>query len=245
MSDEEEFADSVRRNAAAMAGDPTIRELSDRWVRETYGYQYSYNFRWLGLPIIQLPQDILAMQQIIWQVRPDLIVETGVARGGSLVFYASMLELIGEDGHALGIDIDVRAHNRKALESHPMSKRIKIIDGSSIDPATVAKVREFARDRKRVLVALDSNHTHEHVLAELRSYAPLVTKGSYLVTFDTVVERLPDELSADRPWGKGNNPKTAVDQFLAENDRFVVDEAIEQRLAITMAPSGYLQCVKD
>lgn len=185
------------------------------------------------------------MQEIIWHVKPDLIIETGIAHGGSLIFYASMLELLGEEGKVLGIDIDIREHNRREIEKHPMFKRITMIEGSSVDERVIEKVREFVQGKKRVLVSLDSLHTHDHVLRELEAYSPLVTTGSYCVIFDTMVEDLPDESSANRPWGKGNNPKTAVWEFLKKNNRFVIDKEIENKLLITVAPDGYLKCVKD
>jgi len=207
-------------------------------------YKYSYNFSWMGRPIIQYPQDMIAMQEIIWQVKPDLIIETGIAHGGSLIFSASMLELIGGNGQVLGIDIDIRQHNRVEIEKHPMFKRITMIEGSSIDDAVAKQVYAFAKGKEKVLVCLDSMHTHDHVLKELQLYSPLVTKDSYLVVFDTIVEDMPDELFADRPWGKGNNPKTAVWEFLKTNDRFVIDKDIENKVLITVAPDGYLKCVK-
>ncbi len=207
--------------------------------------KYSYNFSWTGLPIIQYPQDIIAIQEIIWQVRPELIIETGIARGGSLVFHASMLELIGGEAEVLGVDIDIRAHNRRAIEAHPLAKRIKLLQGSSIDPQIVRQVHEAAQGKQRVLIILDSNHTHAHVLAEMQAYAPLVKKGSYLLVFDTIIEDLPEDAFLDRPWGPGNNPKTAVFEYLRTNDRFVIDTDIDAKLQISAAPSGYLKCVKD
>lgn len=211
-------------------------------MRESIDARYSYNFCWMGRPIIQYPQDMIAMQEILWRVRPDLIVETGVAHGGSLVYYASLCELMGH-GEVLGIDIDIRAHNREAIESHPMFKRISLLQGSSTDPAIVQQVSARAAG-KRVLVVLDSNHTHDHVLAELEAYAPLVSPGSYCVVFDTVVEDLPAGLYPDRPWDVGNNPKTAVREFLKRDDRFEVDRDIEAKIQITVAPDGYLRRVR-
>jgi len=189
-------------------------------------------------------KDMIAMQEIIWQVKPDLIVETGIAHGGSLIFSASMLELIGGDGQVLGIDIDIREHNRAEIEKHPMFRRITMIEGSSVDENTAARVFDFAKGKKNILVCLDSMHTHEHVLKELELYSPLVTKGSYLAVFDTVIEDMPDNFFPDRPWGKGNNPKTAVREFLKSSDRFVIDKDIENKLLITVAPEGYLRCVR-
>jgi len=226
-----------------MAADPAMQAATRDFFLRSCGYKYSYNFSWLGRPIIQYPQDLMAMQEIIWTVRPRLIVETGIAHGGSLVFYASMLELVGGESHVLGIDVEIRPHNRKALEQHPLFKRISLIEGSSTDEAVARQVRE--RCVHPVLVVLDSNHTHAHVLRELELYAPLVTRGSYLVVFDTVVEDMPAGCFPDRPWGPGNNPRTAVRAFLETTDRFVVDREIEDKLQLTVAPGGYLKCIKD
>jgi len=221
-----------------------LHTISKKWIADVSIYKYSYNFTWMGRPIIQFPQDILAMQEIIWQVKPDLIIETGIAHGGSLTFYASMLELLNGDGQVLGIDIDIREHNRVEMEKHPMFKRIAMIQGSSTDRSVAQRVYDFAKDKKRVLVALDSNHTHDHVLRELHLYSHLVTKGSYLVVFDTIIEDMP-EISSDRPWCKGNNPKTAVWEFLKTNDGFEIDKEIENKLLITVASGGYLKRIKD
>lgn len=184
------------------------------------------------------------MQEIIWQVKPDLIIETGIAHGGS-PFYASMLELLGGDWQVLGINIDIREHNRKAIEAHPMFRRISMIEGSSIDEEIAKQVYDFAKDRTQILVLLDSMHTHDHVLKELQLYSPLVTKDSYLVVFDTIIEDMPKDFFPDRPWGKGNNPKTAVWEFLKTNDHFEIDKEMENKLLITVAPDGYLKCIKQ
>lgn len=231
-------------DVARMAADHDLQRMANELFLRSCEYRYSYNFSWMGRPIIQYPQDMLAMQEIIWAVRPDLIVETGIAHGGSLVYYASMLELLGNGGLVLGIEIDIRPHNRQAILAHPMSRHIRMIEGSSIDPVVVEQVAEIARGRTRVLVTLDSNHTHEHVLRELELYSPLVTEGSYLVVFDTVVEHMPKSMFPDRPWGPGNNPKTAVHEFLRSNDRFVIDRCVENKLLLTVAPDGYLRCVR-
>lgn len=222
-----------------------IHSASNEWIASVSRLKYSYNFTWLGRPIIQFPQDMVAMQEIIWRVQPDLIIETGVARGGSLILYASLLELIGGTRQVLGIDIDIRKHNRLEIENHPLAHRISLLQGSSIDERLVSQVHQLTRGKERVLVVLDSNHTHEHVARELALYAPLVTKGSYLVVFDTVIEDLPEDFFPDRPWGKGNNPKTAVREFLKTTDRFVIDEEYNRKLVITAAPEGYLRCVRD
>ncbi len=221
--------------------------ISHNWIKKAFQNKYMYNFSWLGRPIIQIPIDIMAMQEIIFEVKPDLIIETGIAHGGSLIFYASMLELVaacgGPQSEVLGIDIDIRAHNRKAIEEHPMFKRITMIEGSSISPEIITQVHEKAKDKKRIMVLLDSNHTHDHVLAELNTYAPLTSMGSYCVVFDTIVEDLPVELFPDRPWGPGNNPKTAVREYLKNHPEFEIDKNIEQKLLITVAPDGYLKRV--
>lgn len=219
--------------------------LSLVWLEKSVRRQYSYTFTWLGRRIIQYPQDIVAIQEIIWSVKPDLIVETGIAHGGSLILSASVLELLGGEGHVLGIDIDIREHARVGVGEHRLARRITMLEGSSVAPAIVDQVRQFAEGRERVLVILDSNHTHEHVLHELDAYSPMVRAGSYVIVLDTVIEDLPADLYPDRPWGHGNNPKTAVREFLRGNERFEVDRELESRLLITTAPEGYLRCVKD
>ncbi|MCD5992983.1 cephalosporin hydroxylase family protein [Pseudomonas sp. CDFA 602] len=239
MNPHEQFREEVKQNIEALEQDKPLQTASLDWVGETAKHKYTYNFSWMGRPIIQFPQDMVAMQEIIWALRPDVIIETGIAHGGSLVFYASILQLIGH-GTVLGIDIDIRQHNREAIEAHPMSHRIEMIQGSSIDPTIVSQVTERVAGKK-VLVVLDSNHTHEHVLQELRAYAPLTSIGSYCVVMDTVVEDMPEDAFPDRPWGKGDNPKTAVWAYLKETQDFEIDSAIHSKLLITVAPDGYLR----
>ena len=222
---------------------PLLEAASD-FMKASTKARYSYNFSWLGRPIIQYPQDILAMQEIIWRVQPDLIIETGIAHGGSLVFYASMLALLGSKAEVVGVDVDIRAHNRRAIESHPLSNRIRLLQGSSIDPQVIERIRDLAKAHHTVLVVLDSNHTYEHVAAELRLYAPLVSIGSYCVVFDTIIETVPSDTYPDRPWGVGNNPMTAVKEFLEANTNFAADTEIDRKLLISVAPSGYLQRVR-
>jgi cephalosporin hydroxylase len=251
-----EFNRAAQKNIAGLKADTCLRRDSIEWLSRTLSHNYSYNYSWLGRPIIQYPQDMVAIQELIWKVRPDLVIETGIAHGGSLILSASMLALLDycdavESGQlldpktprrrVLGIDIDIRDHNREAIEAHPMAHRIDMLQGSSIAPETVAEVHDHAKGYQRVLVILDSNHTHEHVLAELEAYAPLVSQGSYCVVFDTVIEDLPAGLYSDRPWDVGDNPKTAVREFLSRNSDFLVDEDIEARLLITVAPGGYLR----
>lgn len=245
MNKTEEFQEHNQQTISDMAIDKKLLSITEQWFKASSKHEYSYHFSWMGRPIIQFPQDIIAMQEIIWQVKPDLIIETGIAHGGSLIFHASMLELLGGEGQVLGIDIDIRSHNRIEIEKHPMVKRIRMIEGSSIDERVMDQVRQMAYGKQRVLVCLDSNHTHEHVLRELDLYSPLVTQGSYLVVFDTIIEDMPPGFFPDRPWDKGNNPKTAVGEFLKTTDRFVIDEDIPNKLLITVAPDGYLKCVKD
>lgn len=245
MTTQDAFINRNKKFVQAMGNEKSLNEITKQWLIATSRFEYSYHFTWLGRPIIQFPQDIIAMQEIIWQVKPDLVIETGIAHGGSLIFSASMLELLGGDGQVLGIDIDIREHNRVEIEKHPMYKRIAMIEGSSIDDKIAGKVYDFAKGRKRVMVFLDSMHTHDHVLRELQLYSPLVTKGSCLVVFDTVIEDMPEDFFPDRPWCKGNNPKTAVWEFLKKNNRFEIDKSIENRLLITVAPDGYLRCIKE
>lgn len=244
----DEFQNEVTRNIESLGKDKDVQGLSRIWSRETNRNSYTYNFSWLGRPIIQYPQDIVAMQEIIWQVQPDLIIETGIAHGGSLIFYASMLELNAacggsKDAEVLGIDIEIRSHNRIAIEEHPMFRRISMIEGSSIASDVIAQVKEKVRGKERVLICLDSNHTHQHVLSELEAYAPLTTIGSYCVVFDTLIEDMPADLFPNRPWGPGNNPKTAVREYLKTHPEFVIDKRIEYKLLITVAPGGYLKRV--
>lgn len=240
------------------ARDVQFREQSQDWLERSMRGKYTYNFDWLGRPIIQYPQDVFAIQELIWRVRPDLLIETGIAHGGSLVLSASMLALLDmcdaiEVGGAfdprrsrrkvVGVDIDIRSHNREAIEAHPMASRIRMIEGLSIARDVVEKVCEEATGCRRVMVCLDSLHTHDHVLAELEAYAPLVSVGSYCVVFDTFVDDVPADVFTDRPWGPGNNPRTAVRQYLSSHHEFEVDESIEIKLQITGSPGGYLKRV--
>jgi cephalosporin hydroxylase len=245
MNPIEEFKEEVLRNIAGLAGDKDVQALSRIWIREIARHRYAYNFTWLGRPVIQFPQDMMAIQELIWSIKPDVVIETGVAHGGSILFSASMLELVGGEGYVIGIDIDIRKHNRTEIEAHPLSRRVRLIEGSSVDDAVVSQVREMVGEGKKVLVILDSNHTHEHVLRELELFSPFVGEGSYLVVYDTLIEDMPLDLVGDRPWGPGNNPKTAVWEFLETNKRFKIDKDLEAKLSITVAPDGYLVCIAD
>lgn len=242
-----------------VAQDEKIHEETKHYFNRLCEYKYSYHFDWFGRPIIQFPQDIVAMQELIWSIKPDLIIETGIAHGGSLIFSASMLAMLdmteaiesgattispGESKRkVLGIDIDIRKHNREAIEAHPMASRIQMIQGSSIAPEVIDQVKQVASGYDRILVCLDSNHTHEHVLAELEAYAPLTSVGSYCVVFDTVVEDMPKEMFPDRPWGPGDNPKTAAWKYLETHKEFEIDKDIQHKLLLTVAPDGYLKRV--
>jgi cephalosporin hydroxylase len=226
--------------------DTQFQAQSREWLEQSMRRQYVYNFSWLGRPIIQNPIDMMAMQELMWTVQPDLVIETGIAHGGSLIFSASMLELIAacggkSDALVLGIDIDIREHNKQAILQHPMSKRIQMLQGSSVAPDIVEQVRAIASTRQRVMIFLDSNHTHEHVLAELQAYAPLVSKDSYCVVFDTFVEDVPADVFEDRPWQPGNSPKTAVYSYLQNHPEFEIDRGMQHKLQITVAPDGFLK----
>lgn len=240
----EEFEFEVEKNLYEIQKNEEIKKKSKEWLIESHYAKYDYNFTWMGRPVIQMPQDLIAMQEIIWKLRPDLIIETGIAHGGSLVFYASILNLCNQHGKVLGIDIDIREHNRKEIINHPMYDYIDMIEGSSTDTEIIEKVYKYSENFTNILVVLDSNHTHEHVLSELNAYSPLVKTGGYLVVFDTLIEDMPKGTFNNRPWDVGNNPKTAVYDFLEKNDRFVIDYNMNTKLLLSVAPDGYLLCVK-
>lgn len=267
MTPYEKFQEDCQQEVSLQAQNKTLTDLTAAWLHQSIASKYSYHFDFMGRPIIQYPQDMVAIQEIIWRVKPDLIIETGVAHGGSLIMSAAMLILL-EYAEALesraildptlpsrkviGIDIDIRPHNREFIEKHPLSNRIELIQGSSIDHEIIKNIKEKAIKSKKVMVFLDSNHTHDHVLAELEAYAPLVSKGSYCVVFDSVIEDIPDHLMMDRPWGKGNSPKSAIFSYLSflkndertaiDGDRLSlsIDQNIDNKLLISVAPQGYL-----
>ncbi len=243
MNQVEAYKEECKKRIELQGKNEKLLKVSSNFTEETIRSGYSYNFTWMGRPIIQYPQDMIAMQEIIWEVKPDLIIETGIAHGGSIIYYASILELIGK-GEVLGIDIDIREHNKIEIERHPMSKRISMIQGSSISESIIEQVKTFAEGKKTVMVCLDSNHTHAHVLKELELYAPFVSVGSYLVAFDTIVEDLPADLYNDRPWSVGDNPKTAVHEFLKANDGFIINKEIDNKLLVSVAPDGYMKRIK-
>jgi len=262
------FEEESERRMQSYENDELLRKSAANFMKEMVRVHYAYNFNWLGRPVIQIPQDLYAMQEIIWEVKPDLIIETGIAHGGSIIMSASMLALIDyceavKRGRAidprnskrrvLGIDIEIRPHNREAIQAHPMAHLIEMIEGSSIDSVVVDKVKAISKNYKKILACFDSNHTHEHVLAELEAYAPLISAGSYCIVWDTGIEDFPDAAGSDRPWKKGNNPKTAVWEYLRRLDskkyiaadgaplNLEIDKIIGKKLLITAAPDGFLR----
>ena len=259
MTEYQDFKNECREEIENQGRDSALNASASEFFRRANAKKYSYHFEWQGRPIIQYPQDIVAMQELIWKIKPDLIIETGIAHGGSLIFSASMLALLDycdaiENGtslnpattkrRVLGIDIEIRSHNRVAIEAHPLANQIKMIQGSAIDPKIIDQVHAEAAGYQCVLVCLDSNHTHAHVLAELEAYAPLVTPSSYCVVFDTSIEDMPADMFPNRPWGPGNNPKTAVFQYLKTHKEFEIDKQIDHKLLISVAPDGFLKRVR-
>jgi len=254
MKNIDNFDQERKKNIEGMTNDVSLSSSGLDFLCRTAKYNYCYNFDWMSRPIIQYPQDIVAFQEIVWKVKPDLIIEMGIARGGSLIFSASLLAMLDlcEHGNAelhprkdkprrvLGVDIDIRSHNLDALKAHPLYPRLSLIEGSSIDKNVIQKVKEVARDYNNILVCLDSNHTYDHVIAELEAYASLTSPGSYCIVFDTVIEDMPSEMNDNRQWGVGNSPKTAVKEFINKNSEFKIDKSIQDKILITAAPDGYL-----
>lgn len=235
--------------------DNLFKELSHKWLNHSWKNKYTYHFSWLGRPIIQMPQDILALQEIIWKVKPDLIIETGIAHGGSVCLSASLLALLEIDDlkknpksklnrKVIGIDIDIRKHNREKIEKHFLADKIEMIEASSVDIKTFKKVEKISKNYSKILVILDSNHTEEHVLQELKLYGSLVSKNSYCIVFDTIISEMASDFSNNRPWNRRNSPKTAINKFLKKEDKFIVDKSIDNKLLISMAPGGFLKKVK-
>jgi cephalosporin hydroxylase len=243
MFDRVEFDRQNLTRAAEMSRDDSLRKRALDLVIESDKYGYGYQWTWLGLPIIQLPQDIVATQEIIWKSKPDVIIETGIAWGGSVALYASLLQLIGK-GKVVAVDLNLMDHVSDQIMSYPFSDRIHLYKGSSTDPQVVSKIQAHIEPGQSVMVLLDSNHTHQHVLEELRIYAPLVTKGQYVVVSDTVVEDIPAQTHRTRPWGPGDNPKTALHAYLKETKRFEIDQEINRKLLLTYTPDGYARCVE-
>ncbi len=244
MDQIEEFKKERKHAIEQMSGDEDLKKKSLDWIVHADKYKYTYNFNWLGRPIIKFPNDIVLMQELIWDVKPDLIIETGIAHGGSIIFSASMLELIGGGGEVAAVDIDIRKYNRIEIEKHPMYKRITMFEGDCLSDEILSKIRKKAKNKKRVMVFLDSNHTHDHVLKELELYSSFVTVGSYLVLPDTIIEYFPRGYYSNRPWDVGNNPMSALKVFLSKNDNFVIDHEKANKLMITEAIDGYLKRIK-
>jgi len=233
----------LRKEIIDLSHNLSMDDIVDLFNLKALKEEYTYNFKWMGRPIIQYPQDMIAMQELIWEVKPDLIIEAGIAHGGSLIYYASILELIGEGGHILGIDIDIRQHNKVEIEKHSMFKNITMLEGSSINSEIIEKVKSFASKYINIMVLLDSNHTDQHVYDELKAYAELVTPNNYLVVFDTIIENMPKGFY-DRSWDVGNNAMTGMKRFLEENKLFEIQTQIDEKIRLTCNPSGYLKRIK-
>jgi len=244
--DRKEFAETTTAQAIALGGDRSVFDQSTDLITQLDRYDYSYLWTWMGVPIIQMPADIMATQEVIWKTQPDIIIEVGVARGGSVLMMASMLKLIGK-GRVIGVDIDIRPHNRESIESNPVSDRITLIEGGSVDPEILDRVKAEIPDGASVMVVLDSDHSYDHVLKECRAYGPLVTMGQYLIVADTLLGFLSEDQTPKKrshTWLKGNEPLAAAQQYLSESERFEVDEALNGKLVLSSSPQGYCKCVK-
>jgi len=248
------FADEVSQSISSQADYQPLKKAASDFLLRSVETRYSYHFSWLGRPVIQYPQDIIAFQEIVFTVKPDLIIETGVAHGGSLILSASLLAMLDLEDHdkgrepvkrkVIGIDVEIRPHNKIAIDSHFLSRYIQLFEGSSVDQSIVSQVTDISAAYSKVLICLDSNHTHDHVIQELHAYSPLVSLNSYCIVFDTIIENLPPNSFLNRPWDHGNNPMTAVKEFLVNNSEFVADDKIDSKLLISVAPNGYLRrCV--
>ena len=245
--DREQYLENRKNKSFSLGLDKKIFQQSKDLIYDLDQYDYSYLWTWMGIPIIQLPADIMTTQEVIWKTKPDIIIETGVARGGSVLFMASILEMMG-NGQVIGVDIDIRKHNRESIESHPMSKRVTLIEGGSVDESILKQVRANIPDGARVMVVLDSDHSRDHVLEECRAYGPMVTKDCYMVVADTLVGHL-DEKEApqnrSQVWFKGNDPLTALQDYMLESDRFEIDLEINGKLVLSSSPGGYAHCIKN
>lgn len=237
----QDFNNEHDERIKAFASDEEFLRVSNLWRAMALERKYMNNFSWLGRPLIQFPGDVIAVQELISAIKPSLIIETGIAHGGSLILSASLLKMNNIKGRVIGVDIDIREHNYSAIKAHAHSDIITLYQGSSVDPQIISKIKSSIDPNDTVMVFLDSNHTHEHVISELNAYSEMVTKGSYLVVFDTHVEDMPDSyVWPDRPWGKGNNPKTAVHEWLPNNSNFLIDKDLEHKILLTSAPDGFL-----
>lgn len=241
--DREDFEAHKRRQSLALGRDKSVFDASTQYMLRLDPYDYSYLWSWMGVPIIQMPADIMATQEVIWATKPDVIIETGVARGGSVLFMASLLHLMG-NGRVIGVDIDIRAHNREAIEAHPMADRVTLIEGGSVDETTLAAVRAEIPDEARVMVVLDSDHSRDHVLAECRAYGAMVTAGCYMVVADTMIGHVQQKdapQNRSKIWYEGNEPLSALRMFLSEDSRFEVDEELNGKLVLASSPGGYIR----
>ena len=236
------FFDERRADILTMGQDEELKRKSIDWMVHADKYKYTYNFTWMGRPIIKFPSDMVIQQELMWQIKPDLVIETGIAHGGSIIFSAAMQQMMGiSNGRVIAVDIDIREHNRAEIEAHPMSKHITMIQGSSVDEGIFGQVKEWAKGAKTVMVILDSNHTHQHVYDELKLYADLVTVGSYCILPDTFIEFFPKGYYDNRPWDVGNNPCTAARQFLTERSDFELDSFLTSKGMISEGLDGYLK----
>lgn len=244
--DRAEFEEHKRRQSIALGKDEAVFRQSVDFFSAVDRYDYPYLWNWMGVPIIQMPADIMATQEVIWATKPDVIIETGVARGGSVLFMASLLEMMGTGGKVIGVDIDIRAHNRDSIENHPMSKRVTLIEGGSVDVDTLARVRAEITAGARVMAVLDSDHSRAHVLEECRAYGAMVTPECYLVVADTLIGHMSAEQAPKKRsklWSMGDEPLAALNDYLSECDRFEVDEALNGKLVLASSPGGYLRCI--
>ncbi len=229
-----------------MNSDKYFKELTMKWIKKSIKYKYVYNFTWMGRPIIKYPNDMIVMQEIFWEVKPDLVIETGIAHGGSIIYSASLLKMMGiKRFKVIGIDIDIRAHNLKEINRSSMRKYIKMFEGSSVDEKITKKIFTYAKKFKKILVILDSNHTHDHVSRELEIYSKLVSKDSYIILPDTYIGYLPNNTFPNRPWTKNDNPMTALQAFLKKNKKFKIDKYKSSKSMITEAMNGYVKKYKN
>ena len=243
MFDREAFELEKNQEIQRALADPELLSKGRDFLIHSDRYKYGYYWTWMGLPIIQMPEDIALTQEIMWETKPDFVIEAGIAWGGSLALYAAFQELQGF-GQVIGIDVTIPAHNRDAIMSTPVSHRITLIEGSSSDPEVFEQISSQIPEGSNILLVLDSNHTHDHVLAELKLWSPLLQKGNFIIVSDTIVEVIPEQKHRPRPWGPGNNPMTGMQEFLESNGRFTSSNAYSDRAIVSFNPSGYLKCIK-
>ncbi len=240
MFDRNQFNEEKKENIKKAYDNPELHKSALDFITKSDQHNYAYNWTWLDMPIIQMPEDIMLVQEIIWETKPDIIIETGIAWGGSVVLYASILELIGK-GQVLAIDKVLPQHNIDAIMKYNFSSRIKLFEGSSIDESIVNAIRDIIKPTDKVMVLLDSNHTHAHVYEELKIWESFVTSGQYLVISDTIVEEIPEQTHRSRSWGHGDNPMTALNQFLSENNKFTRENDYNHKAICSFTRNGYLK----